>query len=386
MCFCTSPHRPSRLVHQKCTRKTLEMPKRSLGTLSTSKEAKAKIYKEVCPSCGELFQNLALHLKRNAWCQKEVQEAIEKEAGATSTSKGVKVWDVHHQLFKKKVRKMIAKDRQVLHEDMHVSKSHADAAYLAFIQWTTCLIDEVIRACKDEKKPLEAVTSIHQTYAEILQEFKSWDRVESFMSRELHYPYIEPRSRTLQDESHGGERRELAELQVSALLERLIQDDPNVRECILKTSALWKTGELHAVQPKMMCDITDGAVFRHHPHLARKATDSEMNDVRVALYEYTDEFTTTNPIGTKRGDHKYSTHLSAIANLPIEKRFNSAYIMPHTIAQYKTIKKAGIHQVLCGMSHDGSTILDSDCFAGDMRKLAEGIRIHIPNDEEGGYR
>ena len=46
---------------------------------------------------------------------------------------------------------------------------------------------------------------------------------------------------------------------------------------------MFKSGELHGVQPEILTSIIDGFKARDDPDLLRKATPEEMDDFRILL-------------------------------------------------------------------------------------------------------
>lgn len=237
-----------------------------------------------------------------------------------------------------------------------------------------------------------AVQEVRQHTLSIMKQMISWDQVRSSIYKSMQIEPVIPtsrsanlaRSKSVQENRHS--HRELAELSITQLITQLVQCDQYAREHVLATSNEWKSGRLHRAEPEHYKDITDGLVFRQHSELSRAATPEEHNDVRVALYLYNDDFTSVNAIGTKRGAHKYSVHMAAIANLPLRSRFRAEYILPFLIAQSNLVEDAGLHLILCGVHAAGAIVDDTNNFAAEMRDLANGVQISIPDDEGGGMR
>lgn len=262
--------------------------------------------------------------------------------------------------------------------------AHCDAAHMAAIGWFDEVMGHLVDQL-DDALSKSIVKEVHQCAKGVFTDMLGWSRVYSFMKNKLAMPYIEPRLRpSLTGSSEN--KRGLAELSITQLLSRVLQHSELARKHILESSAKWCSGSLHNVFANELQDITDGDVFRSHPHLAKKAGPDEQHDVRICLYEYTDEFTSVNGLGTKRGLHKYSAHLAAIANLPSRLRFSQDFILPHLLAQYKLVKEHSLARVLCDKDLQGK-VHDADCFASEMRALADhGVHVEIPDDLNGGVR
>lgn len=369
----------------------------SSPSLHTGKR-KTQAKHQRCDACGEVFAKLAGHLKKNPVCMAEMQ-AKQPESPRVEQPKKPRLHsvprvtecDVKTTMYLNKLRSSIAHSRLELHEDMFVSMAHADRAYQQVFSWMDLVFQhaiEQVRVCSNAET---ALTQVWQSTSGVMKEMISWDRVRSTVYKSLQIKPLLPiarsaslvRSKSLHDSRFAN--RELAELSITQLIVQLLQCDEYARLQILKASEVWKTGDLDRASPSRYEDITDGLVFREHPHLPRAATEAEKDDIRVALYLYNDDFTSVNAIGTKRGAHKYSVHMAAIANLPTRVRFKTEYILPFLIAQSKLIEGAGLAQILCGVD-DSGTMLDDQNFAAEMRELAQGVVISIPDNENGGMR
>ena len=94
-----------------------------------------------------------------------------------------------------------------------------------------------------------------------------------------------------------------------------------------------------------------------------------------------------NPIGTKRGKHKYGAALAGILNLPKRMRFHPNYILLLAIYQAKYAKEhGGKVRILCGRSASdgGSPIPDTWSLAAELDALRQGQVIEIPDDGPAG--
>lgn len=360
---------------------------------------KAEPKTQLCNACGQMFAKLATHLKMNPWCKQQIEEqGVQEEESLQKRprpppagGKGSKPWDTNANMYANKLRAAIANSRLELHEDMFVSMAHADRAFQQTFQWVDIILNHVLERVRIMTNHEAAVQDAWERTSSVMKEMISWDNVRTTVYKSMQIKPVVPisrsatlvRSRGAQDSRFA--HRELAELSIAQLLVQLLQCDEYAREEICRASNTWKTGELHGTLPLEYRDITDGLVFREHAELSRAAVEGEEDDIRIALYLYNDDFTSVNAIGTKRGSHKYSVHLAAIANLPTRVRFKTEYILPILIAQSKLIERAGLNQILCGVNDEGE-IVDQFNFASEMRELAKGISISIPDSERGGLR
>lgn len=297
-----------------------------------------------------------------------------------------------------KLRRSVALDRMVLHQDKYVSRAHADLAFQSSIDLLELVFEHLGSVLVGLPTSATAVKRVQETVRGVMAEMMSWHHVESCLKKTLQLSVVEPNSscmvgqhQTRRESLNVSPRKDIAQLSIISLLARMMQSNRYARTHILTKSNEWKAGALHGKHADTLTDLGDGDFCRFHPHLMREATPSESEDVRIALYEYTDEFTTTNPIGTKRGDHKYSAHAAGVLNLPIQARFNPDYILPHLLVQYKLLKKMGLPLLLCGADdqvededEEAPRGISYSCFASEMRALDKGVFVEVPNDNNGG--
>ena len=189
----------------------------------------------------------------------------------------------------------------------------------------------------------------------------------------LRAPFITPTLYTPNDKT-------AVKISLKSILGRLMQHDKIFRQGVIAKSDEWKLGKLHNVKADVLRDISDGDKCRFHPHLMRLATPLEANVVRIGIHDYNDDLTTVNPIGTKRGDHKYTTCLAGVINLPQMVRYSTDYILLLAIVVSKIQKvNGGMAWVLCGVNSEGEQTIGST-YAEEMRELESGIEIDIPDD------
>ena len=156
---------------------------------------------------------------------------------------------------------------------------------------------------------------------------------KTYNCKTLGVPYLTP---TLYMKTPNS-KVQAVKISLKEMLCRLMQHDRQFRTLVIAKSDEWKLGLLHNVEAEDLRDISDGDKCRFHPHLMRKADDSEDNVVRLGIHDYNDDLTTTNPIGTKRGDHKYTCLLAGVINLPQMLRYSTDYILLLAIVASKVI-------------------------------------------------
>jgi len=129
-------------------------------------------------------------------------------------------------------------------------------------------------------------------------------------------------------------------------------------------------------------DIMDGDNARFHPHLMRPATAEEANDLRIGIGIYQDGIEPCNPLGHARGKHKVVCYYYNVANLPARLRNSLTHLQLITVVKASTQKTVGAARVLSGVSSDGVVHSeDTHCFAAQMKQLADGVSIVLPNDK-----
>ena len=116
----------------------------------------------------------------------------------------------------------------------------------------------------------------------------------------------------------------------------------------------------------------------------RLATPAERHHVRIGTVDYADDLTTSNPIGTKKGSHKYTAQLGGVINLPQMLRYSTDYILLLAVVNAKLNKgHGGMAWVSCGVDIDGKHVVNG-CYAEDLRELLHGIELDIPSDRADG--
>jgi len=196
---------------------------------------------------------------------------------------------------------------------------------------------------------------------------------DAYNIKALRVPFLSPTLYTPNDKT-------AVKISLKAVLSRLMQHDKMYRQHVIAKSNEWKLGLLHNVKATVLRDISDGDKCRFHPHLMRLATPSEAKVVRLGICDYSDDLTTVNPIGTKKGEHKYTVCLGGTINLPQMVRYSTDYILLLAIVNSKLQKsKGGMAWVLCGVNGEGGKIVEFT-YADDMRELETGIKINIPDD------
>ena len=90
----------------------------------------------------------------------------------------------------------------------------------------------------------------------------------------------------------------------------------------------------------------------------RKATAEEESDVRVLIQVHNDDATMVNPIGSKKGDHKYSVLSGGVVNLPLKMRLSFNYLLLLGVVSAQLLKQnGGIGWALCGINADGREVV-----------------------------
>ena len=113
-----------------------------------------------------------------------------------------------------------------------------------------------------------------------------------------------------------------------------------MRQAVITKSEEWKKGDKWQVQSKTFADIDDGSVMRWHKDLMRPAAAGEERDIRVGVLLYADEVETVDT-GYAKSKHKQLAIQVALANLPIDMRFDHDIIQLIGVARHPAVMFAG---------------------------------------------
>ena len=326
-----------------------------------------------CPSCGKPAQNLSVHFRSSPQCDPIPAEvarappAVEQQGSEAECQ------------FAKMFARQVVTDYNHLRYNKFIDTSSCDAWHTRVVRWIEMIMEHAIdevKHCDNQDATIATLKAVSSRSLKELRELQSPAARQAFNMKVIRAPYIEPTA--YGDASAQGFKKRAAKLSLTALLERQLQHDAYARKHTLEKSEMFKSGELHMKRATLYSDLSDGWKARSHPDLMRKATADEGNDVRVMLQLHNDDVTMSNPIGSKRGLHKYSISSAANANLPTQKRCSFDYMMPLSVVEAKCLKaKGGLVWALCGVDEEGNEVVQ-DSLAAELRELETGVWIQIP--------
>ena len=105
--------------------------------------------------------------------------------------------------------------------------------------------------------------------------------------------------------------------------------------------------------------------------------------IRIGIGVHNDDCTFTNPIGTKRGEHKDSVTDGNIINLPLSMRHSFEYILLLSLVNSKTLKdRGGLKWSMCGIDENGKESV-TDSLAAEFRTCEFTFQLPDDNDPLG---
>ena len=229
-------------------------------------------FKYICHVCNCPFNDRNMHYRHHPSCREvsydsdsDMDEDLPPEPRALST------------FIDGQIRSKVAADLQDLRFEHGLDESAVAFVKRTAKSWTmlaakaaTEMLTPLLREDVPSSAVAEALSSI-DLFNE-LQTAKQEMRVARHEG-----PQIEPRKFILDDET-------IASFDLGALIARKLQSDPEaLAQCEAKSDE-WKRGENHEVMPEgELGNFDDACAARFHPHLMRKATGDEADDLRIAL-------------------------------------------------------------------------------------------------------
>jgi hypothetical protein len=282
----------------------------------------------------------------------------------------------------KKFARRVVSDYDYLRYKMYTKESTCRRWHTCATAWfelfTDAALDEA-KSCTDVATAMEKMREVFALAKKVLCEYESPAARKAYTLKTVKVPYVSPEPLIpLGSETY---REAAAKLSFTKLLARLLQNDPLFRKLILAKSDEWKKGELHMKKADQYTDITDGEKCRNDPDLMRKATADEHNVVRIGMQLHNDDATMVNPIGTKRGDRKYSITSCAVINVPLHMRLSQDYMfLLSIVAAWLLKEKGGLAWSITGIDWEGKQVMNNTL----AHELRTRVPVKLPNDENPG--
>lgn len=236
-----------------------------------------------CDECGCDYVSLTQHFRRNPECElphllvddDDVSSSDEEEF---STGCGAETAQSLQQRLSQDARQeQIASDLA----DLRFEHGLDEAAITKIKSNVTAWNKQRVRELQRELSPFLHPNTDSEALAQVLDcdYFKGLQTPKLEMAEmRRRVPYLEPRVVKV------GDKEEVVSFSIIDLITRRLQHDIGYRKRCIEKSDEWKTGEKWKVEEEgEIKDFDDGVEARFHPHLMRKATDDEQNDVRIAI-------------------------------------------------------------------------------------------------------
>ena len=253
----------------------------------------------------------------NPTCRKYVKSSLSRHLGAkqecrrwynAQLAQEKQVQD-DCDAFKAKLRKQVCSDLSDLRHDDLVSDAVVCRFKAKIERWVALVLDDLEgfmeQAPTGKGKDLEAAVATRLDFFDGLRTQAQEMRVlKSFV------PVIEPVRRPICPA--GGSN--CYTFKISEWIGLLMKYDPIVREHVLKSSELWKTG-VKKKKPTVIRDFSDAQNFRESRMADPAITDKEKRQLRVALILSYDDLELVrarrmNPFPTRRPSRRPSRRLS----------------------------------------------------------------------------
>jgi hypothetical protein len=328
-----------------------------------------------CPTCGKPFAGLAQHWHEHPECLAPLDGTV---AVATAEPDAAPTTE---RTFDKVFARKIVGDYNRLHYNKYIRTSHCDEWVSSALGWVDLLKQQAASAAAGASTAAEAIEKMSAELEAGQQLLRSFTSPAARMAHNLDVlkaPYLKPEPYTTGDNIEY--RKRACKLSLIKLLSRLLQNDTTFRKICIAKSEEWKKGAKHMQEAEVLEEMDDGAKCRMDPDLMRKATSTELNDLRIGFAAWEDGATFVNPIGAKRGEHKYNVTVGIIVNLPTHLRNSSEYLLLLSVvsAAYEK-EKGGSLWAHCGIDEKGACVV-ADTLLREMEVLKAGVPVQIPDD------
>lgn len=144
-------------------------------------------------------------------------------------------------------------------------------------------------------------------------------------------------------------------------------------ERTIEKSDEWKKGnKWKQLETDMLDDLDKGSVARNHAHLMRPAGPGEEDDIRVGALLYADEVETVDT-GYAKSKHKLLGVQVALANLPVEQRFDHDNLLLCAVARHPAVMASGQAGIFAGVDKkSGKRIAKGATLSDDFIEGAAG--------------
>ena len=314
----------------------------------------------VCPNgCGYMGDNLEYHYRNSPFCRPVKPTEKRQRDGSTSA-----------RLFHNRVMGTMERAMLQAHIDKYIPLTHLDFVRTLVIS----MIHMTVQFIQDEAD----LPSNIRGYA--LEPFINMPSVGAMTkARRKCYSRATPKTLSIT----GGDKKGGVFFSAVQLVTVFLQEcSPPVRQQIIKSSELWKSGVLYNKKPEVITDYTHGSRFYTRYDVCGKASATEEKHLRVALHMWQDEFSPLDGLSHRARLHKYGIVLLALLNICIEQRFYEDHILLLTLYNSTYAKtNGGLVRMLTGIDKDGKHHDDILPFADELQGDCCPI-IELPNDQD----
>ena len=268
-----------------------------------------------CPAnCGFTGVRLEGHFRHSPHCRPPPVTTAppKRKRDATLSAK----------LFANRVSAVLSKELMRMHVDHYVSMEDLElvrGVVLRCSELLTAFIEDELRAVGLHSRECEsAFTSARGA-------FSGLPCVRTMVEHQRNY-YMRAQPRQLLTGA-GEDRKGAAFFSAHNVITIMLQESAAVRRMTIQASEKWKTGELYGTRPPVLSDLVHGTRFLDWHEVCGKATESEVQDLRVVLHAWTDEYTPVDGLGVKAKKHKYGTVLATLVNLPQRIRHYADHVL-----------------------------------------------------------
>ncbi|XP_026053335.1 uncharacterized protein LOC113039609 isoform X1 [Carassius auratus] len=137
---------------------------------------------------------------------------------------------------------------------------------------------------------------------------------------------------------------------------------------------------LHAegISPEGYHSFRDGSHFKENILL-------NVEECRIALGLYIDDFEVANPIGTSKKKHKLCAIYWVLANLDSKYRSALHSIQLALLCKVNTVKEHGYHEVLRPLIQDIATLEESGVYIERLAESVKGTVLYVAADNLGAH-
>ena len=320
-----------------------------------------------CP-CGFNGKSLELHYRWSPLCRPSPVEDV-KEVVRKRDFKGA------HALFKNKVRFLMGREMLKAHQDKYISVAaldHFHTMLLAVVNLTLGQLTDLIASGLDGARAVEAAHGA----------FKCLPAAETLIRKEREY-FTRAVPRTLSTGSSAEDASGAVFFSAYQVVTILLQESERARKHAQEFSEMLKSGKLYNVRPRVLSDVIHGSRFWKWFEVCGAASDNEMNDFRVVLHGWTDEFTPLDGLSQKARKHKYGAFLATLVNLPLHLRHYVDFVLMLALYNARYAKQnGGLVRMLTGTDNMGKKHDDGVTLATELSPGYEYPIIELPNDDD----